>query len=218
MQAEFRTRLNHWSRRQQESSDRGELESGSIEISNVEGIAAASSGNADHVEGNSSQAVQINQVGSPARNAPEKILTESQKIAEGIAHKTPSPAANSLLESDDRLWYVRPPTGGQFGPASADLLKQWIDEGRVTVDSFVWCETWDNWKLAADVFPQIGGKVADEIFTGGNSDVVVAAKTRTAYLEARKRRTMWGAIVILAGSAVVVALLVVLNIVIQNRS
>ena len=34
-------------------------------------------------------------------------------------------------------------------------MKTWLDEGRVSDDSMVWREGWDNWKNAADVFEQI---------------------------------------------------------------
>ena len=29
------------------------------------------------------------------------------------------------------VWYVRPPSGGQYGPAKDDLMRTWIAEGRV---------------------------------------------------------------------------------------
>ena len=35
-----------------------------------------------------------------------------------------------------------PRTGGQFGPAPGHVLREWIAEGRVTPDSYVWREGW----------------------------------------------------------------------------
>ena len=35
-----------------------------------------------------------------------------------------------LAETPSAVWYVRPRTGGQFGPAAADVMRQWLKEGR----------------------------------------------------------------------------------------
>ena len=53
------------------------------------------------------------------------------------------------------IWYVRPPSGGQFGPAAGDLMRGWITEGRVSADSLVWREGWRDWQEAAIVFPKL---------------------------------------------------------------
>lgn len=53
------------------------------------------------------------------------------------------------------IWYVRPPNGGQYGPAEGDVMRQWVEEGRVTADSLVWQEGWDEWRPAAEIFPQL---------------------------------------------------------------
>jgi hypothetical protein len=47
-------------------------------------------------------------------------------------------------------WYVRPTSGGQFGPATEELFCSWIAEGRVSADSHVWRDGWTAWKLARD--------------------------------------------------------------------
>jgi len=60
----------------------------------------------------------------------------------------------SVVESVDASWFVRPPSGGQFGPTTPDGMRQWIVEGRVTGDSLVWHEGWDEWIPAADVFDE----------------------------------------------------------------
>ena len=53
------------------------------------------------------------------------------------------------------IWYVRPPSGGQFGPASGDLMRTWLSEGRVSADSLVWREGWRDWQEAGKVFPKL---------------------------------------------------------------
>ena len=57
------------------------------------------------------------------------------------------PAANSSAP----VWYVRPASGGQFGPASEELFRDWIGEGRVAADAYVWRDGWPDWKVVRDV-------------------------------------------------------------------
>jgi|GEM_PF-436629 len=52
-------------------------------------------------------------------------------------------------------WFVRPPSGGQFGPADSDLLISWIGESRVTPESFLWREGMEQWQLASELVPEL---------------------------------------------------------------
>ncbi|MEZ6088402.1 MAG: DUF4339 domain-containing protein [Pirellulaceae bacterium] len=53
---------------------------------------------------------------------------------------------------DNVVWYVRPPAGGQYGPADGTLMKQWISENRVPSAAYVWRDGWPQWRLASEVF------------------------------------------------------------------
>jgi hypothetical protein len=60
-------------------------------------------------------------------------------------------------------WYIRPASGGQFGPADDDLIQQWAIEGRVGADSYVWRTGWTDWRLASELpehFPQLQAAAA----------------------------------------------------------
>lgn len=71
------------------------------------------------------------------------------------AQPASAPLADPLAEAPNAAWYVRPPSGGQFGPARGDVMRQWMGEGRVTADSLVWREGWPDWKRADLVLPQL---------------------------------------------------------------
>jgi hypothetical protein len=78
------------------------------------------------------------------------------------AAPVPSPPAvtepaDPIAEAPDMIWYVRPPSGGQFGPASGELMRTWLSEGRVGVESLVWREGWRDWQEAGKVFPKLRG-------------------------------------------------------------
>lgn len=89
---------------------------------------------------------------TPSGQGPAPHPTPFPTATPPAAHLAPAmPAAvraDPLEDAPQATWYVRPPTGGQFGPAKGDLLKRWIAEGRVSADSLVWREGWAEWQTA----------------------------------------------------------------------
>jgi hypothetical protein len=68
-------------------------------------------------------------------------------------------ASDPISENAGAVWYVRPKSGGQYGPAPAAMMRQWVNESRVAADSLVWCEGWEQWRVARDVFVELGAGV-----------------------------------------------------------
>jgi hypothetical protein len=64
-------------------------------------------------------------------------------------------AYDPIAEAPQAIWYVRPPSGGQYGPAAGDVMRKWITEGRVSSDSLVWREGWAEWREAGPLFPNL---------------------------------------------------------------
>ncbi len=93
-------------------------------------------------------------VAAPAATAVAEPVGEA--VAEPVAVPVPTPGKDAIAEAPDAIWYVRPPSGGQYGPADGDAMRRWIDEGRVSADSLVWREGWDDWRPADVEFPQLG--------------------------------------------------------------
>ncbi len=86
-------------------------------------------------------------------------LPTSLPLSPMPAAPTPAPL-DPLVEAPQAKWYVRPPAGGQFGPADAVLMRQWIGEGRVSAESMVWREGWSDWKKAGGLLPGVAGTTA----------------------------------------------------------
>ena len=63
--------------------------------------------------------------------------------------------ADPISEDPDAVWYVRPQSGGQFGPASGETMRSWVTEGRVAGNSLVWRAGWPDWQLADLTFPHL---------------------------------------------------------------
>jgi hypothetical protein len=72
--------------------------------------------------------------------------------------KLPSPAPPlggsevSRSASTAAIWHVRLPSGDEYGPTTDSMLRSWIAEGRVSPDSLVWREGWDEWRAMNGLF------------------------------------------------------------------
>ncbi|MEO1523941.1 MAG: GYF domain-containing protein [Planctomycetota bacterium] len=71
---------------------------------------------------------------------------------------------DALASDSDATWYVRPPSGGQYGPATGEVLKSWIEEGRVARNALLWRDGWLQWRDASEALPEI----ASTLPGGGN--------------------------------------------------
>ncbi len=60
----------------------------------------------------------------------------------------------SIVDYPHSIWHVRPASGGQYGPAPAELFGQWMIEGRIDRDAWVWRDDWADWQQAATVFSE----------------------------------------------------------------
>lgn len=97
---------------------------------------------------------------APSAPAAQKTVRATAPVSSG--HQAPdaagvgtSVAPDPIAEAPDAVWYVRPPTGGQFGPADGAIMLRWLEDGRVSADALVWREGWSDWKTAGPVFPSL---------------------------------------------------------------
>lgn len=97
-----------------------------------------------------------------APSVPASPATVAVPVTSPVAIPAVSPAmapvgsaADPCAEAPLANWYVRSPAGGQYGPAKGDVMRKWIGEGRVSADSLVWREGFPEWRVAAEIFPQL---------------------------------------------------------------
>ncbi len=151
--------------------------------------------------------------GSPSSNHPADkpspaATPKNATRPEATAEAAVRPAAPRETEVDpiaaapQAKWFVRPPSGGQFGPAPGSVLRNWMAEGRVTEESYIWREGWPEWRKADQVF---GPFVSTSATAAGDSIpeiVTYTATTSTSELYRRKKSTkMTVTIVALLGLA-----------------
>ena len=98
-------------------------------------------------------------------SSPAVISAASPGLPEGsggVATVLAASVGDPISEAPAAVWYVRPPSGGQFGPASGDVMQRWLTEGRVSADTLVWREDWAEWLLAGPLFPQLSSASSTE--------------------------------------------------------
>jgi hypothetical protein len=86
-------------------------------------------------------------------SAPALASTVSTVTPPPLKQLPPAPAPVEAA-----TWYIRPASGGQFGPANDDVFAQWIAEGRVSADSWVWRNGWADWKAGGDALREYGAR------------------------------------------------------------
>ena len=91
-------------------------------------------------------------VTAPVASAPAVSAPVATEPKPPPAARQPGPP-DPISEAPEMIWYVRPPSGGQFGPAAGDIMRGWLAEGHVSADSLVWREGWRDWQEAGKVFP-----------------------------------------------------------------
>ena len=126
----------------------------------------------------------------PTASAPPVTPSEPPPAAGGVV--------DPLAEAPDAVWYVRPPGGGQFGPAPSSVMQGWIAEGRVSPDSLVWREGWRDWQQASESFPQLGpGEAEPGLGAIATSDTALSRAAASGYrLHTRRRSAAMNAAII----------------------
>lgn len=148
----------------------------------------------------------------PAASSP----SPAEPVGANVGTPLPPGPANETV-----VWYLRPPTGGQFGPANDALLQQWVAEGRVAADALVWRTGWSDWRRAEEVDGLLAPPAAQELPPSPFEPSVPtsapsSASLATARIQQRKKRAaqaqMIAAIVLIVlAIALAGVLVVVLN-------
>jgi hypothetical protein len=115
-----------------------------------------------------------------------------------------------LEDAEEVVWYVRPPSGGQFGPATPVVMRVWLTEGRISPDTLVWREGWRDWQEASVVFAQLKSAANSPMASVGAGSrpmaVPVSAARSTSVPTAHKPRLMlWIAVALVIVSIVAAA-------------
>ena len=100
-------------------------------------------------------------VSSPAEAEPSRAEqpVEQPASAELRAPASPPQQAENSPEPpplSPEQWHVRVASGAQYGPADEATMRQWIADGRVAADSWVWRTGWDDWKAGSEAIALVG--------------------------------------------------------------
>ncbi len=113
------------------------------------------------------------------------VAVASPQVAQpSVVSQKNATVVDALGDPSISTWYVRPPSGGQYGPATTDVLRQWISEGRVSATALMWREGWSQWREAREI---LSGLASDSASTqnhfAATSDSDITKRTGTALLQ-----------------------------------
>jgi hypothetical protein len=105
-----------------------------------------------------SKGTSADAVAQPTSEREQPSPVEAPEI-DGGGKQVDSGTIDWLVQDASATWYVRPPSGGQYGPADGQMLKSWIDEGRVANTALLWRDGWPQWREAAEALPEIADQL-----------------------------------------------------------
>lgn len=190
--------------------------------------AAPANGYAEQEMGESISIATTSEAGSAAGSA-QVPATPTAAVATPVA----APARTDPIdENPDAIWYVRPPSGGQYGPADGDVMRRWISEKRVSAEGLVWREGWPEWKKGGEVFPQLTGApmppadttpaaAVPDVASGSNSapETAASGESPSSYAaRARKKKKGAGIMAIVILGLLIAVLAVTLVVIVVNKS
>lgn len=153
-------------------------------------------------------------LGTPELSTPAEPLAAAPTApANTMASPMAGASSDPLTEAPTAVWYVRPAAGGQYGPATAEIMRCWLSEGRVGADSLVWREGWRDWQEAGQVFPQLKPDAMTTFLSGKAGPSRPNASLPSA---ASRPRTSTAMIIGVLALAVVALLIVFLLILFQQ--
>jgi hypothetical protein len=118
-------------------------------------LGSAGGARGDAMEGETLEATLVDSALAAMAPGPAVALETGHSPA---GHAPPA-AADAIAEAPAAVWYVRPASGGQYGPASGQIMRSWLEQGRVAANSLVWRDGWSEWRSAADVFPELSERL-----------------------------------------------------------
>ena len=138
----------------------------------------------DVASGETTQAAPVADA-EPNRSRDQVERSAAPQAAESAADQSPSPPTQlalpqALQSAVESKWYVRPPSGGQFGPAPSEVMWQWLGENRVGRDALVWCEGWPEWLIAEKVFDDYFSSVEQDSIPPGIPENNALGKTASS--------------------------------------
>jgi hypothetical protein len=91
---------------------------------------------------------------APTTLTPTKqdALRHPQPQAQATATNASSDTPDNGSASSEPLYFVRPPSGGEYGPANKATIELWISQRRITSETLICQVGSTQWKKAREVF------------------------------------------------------------------
>lgn len=100
-------------------------------------------------------------VATSSKSDKNKATTQPKSDRKRVTNGSKTSQTSKATEGE-RAYFVSPPSGGQYGPASQLAIDAWIEQRRVTADTLVWYDGLDGWRPASEIFPHAFVDVASD--------------------------------------------------------
>ena len=94
-----------------------------------------------------------------------------------VVQQTTPPVADVPPLPQDAVWFVRSPSGDQYGPANQAVFDEWVQQGRIGSASLVWRDGWPDWRKAAEVIDTTRQSVKAHDAPSGNGRIPAIANS-----------------------------------------
>lgn len=161
---------------------------------------------------------QTGEIGPRPNVTQDESAPELPPIPTAGTPESPRPKS-AFDEAPNASWFVRPTSGGQFGPADANAMKSWLSEGRVGRDSLVWREGWEEWESAEKIFELEFQGVSEPKNTTPpvpNSKPEATSGSNIAYHQMARRKAKTMGIVLIVALVLLTVVLAVLLVLVAN--
>jgi len=87
-----------------------------------------------------------------AASTVERQELKPRVAVQGTTTSASSDTPRSESTTSESLYFVRPPSGGEYGPAGKVTIELWISQRRITGETLVCLVGTSQWKKAKEVF------------------------------------------------------------------
>lgn len=89
---------------------------------------------------------------APISTSTTALVSRVAETPKSVSPPPTKPAQAAPTEAAEAFYFVRPPSGGEYGPAAKSTIEDWITQRRVTPDTMVCKLGTEEWLKAKDVF------------------------------------------------------------------
>ncbi len=123
----------------------------------------------------------------------------------------PANYIDPIIEAPHRVWHIRNAKGVESGPFKGRKLRKKIEFGVIKGHFEVCREDWEDWRLASEVFPELGEQrkipaACDSVYTDSFYEISDGQTLRARKRKQKQRNFVLGIAVLAVGTLITISL------------